>query len=87
MEKLPVSSVVLNSEFIKQYQNAVEKGKVTEPNPLHFLMNVIGLVVFPFIAQPMLTGLGRMDDKQFNQMMEERKTRIPVWVKAMMRAK
>lgn len=87
MAKLPVQNTVLNSEFIKQYQTAVETGKVTEQNPLQFLMNVIGLVVFPFIAQPMLKGLGQIDDEQFNQMMQERKKSIPVWIEAMMKAK
>lgn len=87
MAKLPVQNTVLNSEFIKQYQTAVGTGKVTEQNPLQFLMNVIGLVVFPFIAQPMLKGLGQIDDEQFNQMMQERKKSIPVWIEAMMKAK
>jgi AcrR family transcriptional regulator len=87
MAKLPVQNVVLNSEFIKQYQNAVDAGKVKESNPLQFLMNVMGLVIFPFIAQPMLMGLGQIDGKQFNQLMQERKKLIPVWVKAMMKAK
>lgn len=85
MDKLP-QNIVLNSEFIKQYQVAVNTGKVTEPNPLHFLMNVMGLVIFPFIAQPMLQGIGKVGNEQFNQMMQERKKRIPVWIKAMMNA-
>ena len=87
INKLPFQNIVLNSEFIKQYQDAVKTGKVTEPNPLHFLINVMGLVIFPFIAQPMLTTIGKIDDVQFNQMMHERKVRIPIWVKAVMKAK
>ncbi|SKB61165.1 transcriptional regulator, TetR family [Soonwooa buanensis] len=86
MDKIPLREVVLNSEFIHQYEEVVHKGNVSEPNPLHFLMNVLGLVVFPFIAQPMLTQLGKLDQQQFNQLMEERKKRIPSWIKMMLKA-
>lgn len=86
-DKLPIKDVVLNSEFIKQYQAAVENEEVTEPNPLQFLMNVMGLVIFPFIAQPMITSISKIDNQQFSQMMQERKKLIPVWIKAMMKAK
>lgn len=86
IDKIPVQNVMLNSEFIKQYQTAVETGKVTEHNPLQFLMNVMGLVIYPFISKPMITALGKIDDEQFNKMMQERKKMIPVWIKAMMKA-
>lgn len=87
VKKLSVQHTVLNSEFIKQYQAAVKADKITEHNPLQFLMNVMGLVMFPFISQPMLQGIGEIDDKQFNEMMQERKKRIPIWIEAMMNAK
>ncbi|WP_250255357.1 TetR/AcrR family transcriptional regulator [Chryseobacterium sp. Marseille-Q3244] len=87
MGKLPIKDVVLNSEFIKQYQAAVENEEVTEPNPLQFLMNVMGLVIFPFIAQPLITSISKIDNQQFSQMMQKRKKLIPVWIKAMMKAK
>lgn len=87
LEKLPVKQIIMNSAFIKQHQKAVADGKITEPNPLHFLMNLIGLVVFPFIGQPLLQGISGLNDTQFNKLMQERKKLIPVWVKAMMKAK
>ena len=87
LEKLPVKQILHNSIFVKQHQNAVAEGKIAEPNPLHFLMNVIGLVVFPFIAKPLLKGIGNIKEVQFDQLMQERKRLIPVWIKAMMKAK
>lgn len=85
--KLPVRETISGSVFFKQHRQAVELGEITEPNPLHFLMNVIGLIVFPFIAKPLLLGVGNLDDAQFNQMMQERKRLIPVWIKSIMKAK
>ncbi len=87
LEKLPIKQLVMNSTFFKQHQEAVVKGKIAEPNPLHFLMNLLGLVVFPFVAKPMLQGIGGLNDIQYNKMMQERKKLIPVWIKAMMKAK
>lgn len=87
LEKLPVKQLIMNSSFFMQHQKAVAAGKIIEPNPLHFLMNLIGLVVFPFIAEPLLKGIGGLNDTQFNKLMQERKKLIPVWIKAMMKAK
>ena len=87
LEKLPIKQIVMDSMFFKQHQQAVEKGKITEPNPLHFLMNLLGLVVFPFIAQPLIQGVSGTTNKEFNQLMQERKKLIPIWIKAMMKTK
>ncbi len=87
LEKLPIKQLVMNSAFFKQHQEAVAKGKIAEPNPLHFLMNLLSLVVFPFIAEPLLKGIGGLNNTQFNKLMQERKKLIPVWIKAMMKAK
>jgi AcrR family transcriptional regulator len=87
LEKLPVVNLILQSTFIKQYREAVKKGKITEPNPLHFLMNMQGLIVFPFIGSPLIKKVGKLSERQFNKLMQERKKLIPVWIKAMLKAK
>ncbi|MBS1731305.1 MAG: TetR/AcrR family transcriptional regulator [Bacteroidetes bacterium] len=87
LEKLPIKQLIMTSAFFRQHQEAVAKGKITEPNPLHFLMNILSLVIFPFIAQPLLQGISGLNETQFNKLMQERKKMIPVWIKAMMKAK
>ena len=86
LEKLPVKQIVMNSAFIRQHQEAVAEGEITEPDPLHFLVNLIGLVIFPFIGQPLLQGISGLNDSQYKKLMLERKKLIPVWVKAMMKS-
>src|SRR5688572_23047507 len=49
-----IKTVLLESHFFKQIIQAT-KGKM---NPLHFIMNMIGLTVFPFIAAPLLKNIG-----------------------------
>jgi len=82
LEKLPASTV-LQSVFIKQYRQAVKNKIIMEPNPLHFLMNLTGLIIFPFINSPILKRIGKLNDKQFEKLIKERKQKIPIWIKAM----
>jgi AcrR family transcriptional regulator len=86
-EKLPLAHTILQSPFIKQYEAAAKKGQLITQNPLHFIMNVMGMIVFPFVGSPMIKKVGRLNDAQFNKLMQERKKMIPVWVKAMLKAK
>src|SRR5688572_13626485 len=83
LNKLPAANLILNSIFIKQYMDAAKKGKISEPDPMQFLMNIMGLIVFPFIASPLIRKIGKLNDQQFDLLMEYRKQRIPVWIKAM----
>jgi AcrR family transcriptional regulator len=86
LKKLPVKEMVISSVFMKQFQEAVEKKKISENNPLHFLMNLMGLVVFPFIAKPIIMGSRNLETAEFNGLMQERKKKIPIWIEAMFAA-
>ena len=87
LSKIPLKNLINNTVFLKQYDVAVQNGKMSEPNPLHFLLNIMGLTVFPFMAKPMLIGSGSLSEQKFNTMMEERKQLIPIWIKTMMESK
>jgi AcrR family transcriptional regulator len=81
VSNLPVAKIV-DSSFIKQLQE-----RQPDVHPLHFLMNLLGLSVFPFIMRPVFRSSGVMSDKMFRTRMEERKTAIPKWMIAMLKAK
>jgi AcrR family transcriptional regulator len=86
-DKLPTASTILQSVLIRQFKESVRGGKIAEANPLHFLMNTMGLIIFPFVASPMLKKIAALSDTQFDKLMQERKKLIPVWIKAAMKAK
>ena len=73
---------LINSVFIKQI-----KEKKPELNPLHFLVSLLGMCVFPFVMKPLLQKMTNMEETAFKQMMMERKALVPVWTKAMLKAK
>ena len=80
----PILQALEHSVLARQYAEAVAQGRITEPNLIHTVLNVISLVIFPFIAQPIFTALSRTDKEAYKVLMLERKKLIPQWIKAML---
>jgi len=81
VSKLPLAKVA-DSHFIQQLQE-----KRPDIHPLHFLMNILGLSVFPFVMKPMFHASGILNERAFTARMEERKTLIPRWIMSMLKTK
>ena len=79
--KLPIGKA-LESHFIKQIQE-----RRPDLHPFHFLMNLLGLTVFPFILKPLLMTTGALNEKTFNAKIGERIDLIPKWMNAMLKSK
>jgi AcrR family transcriptional regulator len=77
--RLPLSKVI-ESDFVKQI-----KKKRPDLHPIQFLMNLLGLVVFPFVMKPVLEQSGLLTEKAFKSQMILRKEMIPKWVKAFLK--
>lgn len=87
VKKMGMREVLMNSSFIKQFQQGVKDGKITPIHPLHFFVNIISITVFPFVASPIIKGMGDLSQQQFEALMQERKTLIPKWINASLKAK
>ena len=74
-DTMKIKTLLLESVFFKQLMEAT-KGKI---HPMHLLINIMGLTVFPFVAGPLLQNVGNMKTEDFNNMMDDRKKMIPVW--------
>lgn len=55
-------------------------------NPLQFILSIMGMIIFPFIASPILEISGTMDEKKVKKFVQERKKLIPLWAEAMIKA-
>ncbi|MHA4741666.1 TetR/AcrR family transcriptional regulator [Dyadobacter sp. MSC1_007] len=66
------------SVFIKQLI-----ARRNDINPFHFLMNLLGMTLFPFVAKPILQPIAGGEDN-YRGMMEQRKKLIPGWIKMML---
>lgn len=79
---LPVEKLTPKVSFIKQLQE-----RRPDINPAHFLMNILGMTVFPFIARPAFGAIGILNKNDFHTIIDERRKLVPIWVKASLKAK
>ncbi len=73
VEEIPV-------KFAKQIQAEIKAGQMKKINPQEFIINTIGLCVFPVIARPMVETVFQMDDEQFLEFLERRKKELPKFI-------
>jgi AcrR family transcriptional regulator len=68
----------LNSHFAKQIIALQLEGKI-QFHPVNIMMNMIGMIVFPFLSRPLLLK-GALKPDEFRKIVEERKKLIPLWM-------
>jgi Transcriptional regulator len=74
-DKLQVQYIMQNSSLANQIRE-----KRPDVEPVHFIVSLLGMTIFPFVAKPILFS----DTIKFNALMEERKTLIAKWAKAIL---
>src|SRR5688572_18532432 len=67
-------------KFLQQMEEEVKKGTIKEVSPLHLLMNLISMTVFPFVGKPLFQMNFNIDELQFRIIMEQRKKEIPKFI-------
>jgi AcrR family transcriptional regulator len=85
VSKMGIKEILMKSFFLKQFEQAIKEKKIVPMHPLHFIMNLMGMTVFPFIASPLLKGIGELDERNFNDLMQQRKTLVPKWIETIMK--
>ena len=87
ISKIGIMDKARHSVFVKQFGEGVMKGEIPPINPIHFILNLMGLVVFPFIAQPMISVVTGIEKDSFFEMIQDRKRLIPLWIESMLTVK
>ena len=64
-------------KFLQQIEKEIKLGNIRKVDPRHILLNLLSMTLFPFIAQPMVSRILGMGNKEFEQLMEERKKTVP----------
>lgn len=80
-------NILFKSYFFKQLNLEMDKKRITRIHPLHYVINMIAMCVFPFIAAPLLKHIAGMDAKEFDTLVEERQKLVPKWMKSIMQTK
>jgi len=81
-EKMQVGKLIQNSIFVKQLIK-----KRPDLHPLQFIMSLLGMTLFPFIARPLFNSVGVLGQKEFDLLMEQRKALIPKWINLILKSK
>lgn len=70
-----------DSFFFEQFRAYAKTNNLIKINPMHLLLNILGLVVFPFLINPMFVdGLG-FSQELMDELNQQRKRLIPKWIK------
>ena len=77
-DRLQIQHILKNSSFVRQIRE-----KRPDVEPVHFIVSFLGMIIFPFVAKPILFS----DTTRFTALMEERKTLITKWAKAILETK
>jgi AcrR family transcriptional regulator len=86
-QELSAEVAPMRAHFLRQLQEAGRQGKIAPIDPFHFIANLVGLTVFPFVGRPLLQRVTGASDQQFMAFMEERKELVPLWISTIMHAK
>lgn len=73
------------SILVNQLETAIKEKRIAPVSPAQLIMNIMSMCVFPFVARPMFQRVMGVSDKQFRQLMEERKKEIPAFIMAALR--
>lgn len=67
-------------KFLEQIEREIRRGTIRRVQPLHLFMNLLGMTIFPFVARPMLVRNMQLNDKQFREIMEQRRKEVPKFI-------
>lgn len=80
-------NLVFNSYFFKQLSAEMDKKKIARLHPLHYVINMIAMCVFPYIGAPVLKHMSGMDNNEYDKLIEERRQLVPRWMKSIMQTR
>lgn len=70
-----------------QLQEEYEKGNIRQIPVQQFFLNLISLTVFPFVARPLFMEMFELEEKDFDQMINERRKQVPRMIIDMLRTR
>jgi AcrR family transcriptional regulator len=67
--------------FQEMLRKEIESGQIKQVNPIHLIVNIISMCVFPIAAKPILKGvLFSNDDEAYDRFLQERKTEVTLFI-------
>ena len=81
---LPIAQA-LKDKLGAQLRDRAAAGAMRPIAPEQFLVNLLGLCVFPFVARPVLTVAFGIDDAAFERFLDDRRAELPSFILSALR--
>ncbi|MDX1637999.1 MAG: TetR/AcrR family transcriptional regulator [Balneolaceae bacterium] len=59
--------------FFRQIEQEISEGNMDRVDPRQLLSSIVGMILFPFLAEAMIRAVLKLDDEAFRAFMDERK--------------
>ena len=66
------------------FRKEIDAGRMKEIDPGHFLVSIVSMCIFPFVARHVLQHMGEFDDDEYKAFLAQRKTEIMKLINAML---
>jgi AcrR family transcriptional regulator len=73
------------SSFIDSVQKEIDAGTIRPIDPAQLFMNMISMIIFPYVGRPMIQVVVGLDNKEFHSLMQERREIIKLFIKQALR--
>lgn len=80
--QIPIGHVV-----VKALEKAMLEGKIKRLDPYQFILTLVGMCIFPFVARPMFIGIFGLSPSTYDKLIEERQTHIMQYVQSILENK
>ncbi len=84
-KELDVKSILKSARLSQQLRDEAEAGNIRAIEPLQFVILLMGNIAFPFVAHPVISYIGDLDDAGFRAFVETRKTMVPEMIMGYLR--
>lgn len=73
-------------DFGLKLMQEMQAGKIKQVHPLHLMLNIFSMCIFPFIAQPMIQHVMKISDNDYALILSQRKEQVTQFIHAALRA-
>lgn len=71
--------------LMAQIERDIAAGEVKEFNPIHLLLNVMSMCIFPFIARPVFSSLVEIPIELYDMILQQREEEIMLFLRSALR--
>jgi AcrR family transcriptional regulator len=73
VDRIPKESPQPILRYLKEIENEMLAGTIPQSNPVHFMINLVSLMIYPIIMRPLQMRLLNISNTEYDQVLTERK--------------